>query len=68
MQLEVPNMPFIEVHYLEGRTDKQVDQLAQAITDAVAKIFEVEKENVWIQFIEVPKNRFASGGVLRSKK
>lgn len=61
-------MPFIEVHYLEGKTGEQVERLAQAITDAVAEIFRVDKEEVWIQFIEVPKNRFASGGVLRSKK
>lgn len=61
-------MPFIEVHYLEGRTDEQVEQLAHAITDAVTKIFKVDKEHVWIQFIEVPKKSFAIGGVLRSKK
>lgn len=61
-------MPYVEVHYLEGRTEEQVEQLAKAITDAVVKIFKVEKESVWIEFDEMPKTHFASGGVLRSKK
>jgi 4-oxalocrotonate tautomerase len=61
-------MPYVEVHYLEGRTEEQVEQLAKAITDAVVKIFKVEKDSVWIEFDEMPKTHFASGGVLRSKK
>jgi 4-oxalocrotonate tautomerase len=61
-------MPYVEVHYLEGRTEEQVEQLAKAITDAVVKIFKVEKESVWIEFDEMPKTHFASSGVLRSKK
>jgi 4-oxalocrotonate tautomerase len=61
-------MPYVEVHYLEGRTEEQVEQLAKAITDAVVKIFKVEKDSVWIEFDEMAKTHFASGGVLRSKK
>jgi len=66
--LEVSYMPFIEVHYLEGRTEEQLEQLAKAITDAVVKIFQVREDVVWIKFSEMPKTHFATGGVLRSKK
>ena len=58
-------MPFIEIHYLEGRTKEQREKLAKAITDAVSDIFEVPKEVVWIQFSEMKKECFASGGTLR---
>ncbi len=61
-------IPFIEVHHLEGRTEEQRQKLAQAITDAVAEIFKVQKDSIWIKFSEMPKNYFASGGMLRSKK
>jgi 4-oxalocrotonate tautomerase len=61
-------MPFIEVHYLEGRTEDQRQRLAKAITDAVAEIFQVSKDVVWIEFREMPKTHFATDGILRSKK
>lgn len=66
--LRILDMPFIEVHCLEGRTDAQFQQLAKAITDAVAEIFKVSKDAVWIEFSEMPKNRFATGGNLAGKK
>jgi len=61
-------MPFIEIHFVEGRTEEQRERLAKAITDAVAEIFGVSKENVWIEFDEMPRTHFATGGVLRSKR
>jgi 4-oxalocrotonate tautomerase len=64
----VKTIPFIEVHHLEGRTEEQRQKLAKAITDAVVEIFKVDKDSVWIQFSEMPKSYFASGGTLRSKK
>ncbi|MEM3550815.1 MAG: 2-hydroxymuconate tautomerase [Candidatus Bathyarchaeia archaeon] len=60
-------MPFIEIHYLDGRTEEQLEKLAKAITDAVVEIFGVPRDVVWIKFSEMPKTRFATGGVLRSK-
>ena len=61
-------MPFIEIHHLEGRTEEQRQKLAQAITDAVAEIFKVQKDSVWIKFSEMTKSYFATGGILKSKK
>jgi len=61
-------MPFVEIHYLEGRTQEQKERLAKAITDAVTKIFEVPEEAVWIEFDEMAKTDFAVGGVPKSRK
>ncbi|MEM2677001.1 MAG: 2-hydroxymuconate tautomerase [Candidatus Bathyarchaeia archaeon] len=61
-------MPFVQVHLLEGRTEKQREEIAKAFTDALVKILGVPKEVVWIQFIDMPKSHFAVGGVLKSKE
>jgi len=61
-------MPFVQVNLVEGRSQEQIEKLAEAITEAFVKILGVSKEIVWIEFNEMPKTRFAQGGVLRSKK
>jgi len=60
--------PFVQIHMVEGRTDEQREKLAKLITDAVVETLQVQKESVWISFIDMPKTHFATGGVLRSKK
>lgn len=61
-------MPFIQMHMLEGRTQEQREKLAKAITDATVEILKVNKEDVWIEFNDMPKTHFATGGILRSSK
>jgi 4-oxalocrotonate tautomerase len=61
-------MPYVQVNLLEGRSEEQIERLVEAITDAFVNILGVPKEVVWIEFNEMPKNRFAQGGVLRSKR
>jgi 4-oxalocrotonate tautomerase len=61
-------MPYVQINLLEGRSEEQIEKLVEAITDAIVKIFGVPKEVVWIEFNEMRKNRFAQGGVLRSKR
>ena len=65
---EVVDLPFIQVSLVEGRTEKQREELTKAITDAVVEIMGSKREDVWIFFNDNPKNHFATGGVLRSKK
>jgi len=64
----VIQMPFVQVNILEGRSQEQIEQLAEAITEAFVQVLGVSKELVWIEFNEMPKNKFAQGGILRSKK
>ena len=61
-------MPFIQLNLVEGRTEKQREELTKAITDAVVEIIGAKREDVWILFNDMPKTHFATGGVLRSKK
>jgi len=61
-------MPFIQVNLVGGRTEEQRERLTKAITDAVVDILGVSKDSVWIEFNDMPKTHFATGGVLRSKK
>jgi len=61
-------MPYIQVNMVEGRAQEQREKLTKAITDAVVEILKVDKENVWIEFNDMPKTHFATGGILRSKK
>mgnify|MGYP001025890792 FL=1 len=61
-------MPFVEVHMVEGRTDEQREKIAKAFTETLVEILGVSKDVVWIQFVDMPKTHFATGGVLKSKK
>lgn len=61
-------MPFIEVHMVKGRTNEQREKIVKAFTDALVEILGVSKDVVWIQFVEMPKTHFATGGILRSEK
>lgn len=61
-------MPFVQVHLLEGRTEEQGEKIARAFTEALVEILGVQREVVWIQFVDIPKTHFATGGVLRSKR
>lgn len=62
------NMPFVQIHMIEGRSGEQREKLAKAITDLMVEVLGVPKDVVWIQFIDMPKTHFATSGVLRSKK
>ena len=55
-------MPIVNVQMYSGRTQKEKDRLAEAITDNVVKILNVTKEEVIVVFTEAPHgNWFASG-------
>jgi 4-oxalocrotonate tautomerase len=64
----VVDLPFIQVNLVEGRTEKQREELTKAITDAFVKIIGNKREDVWILFNDMPKTHFAIGGVLRNKE
>ena len=49
-------MPIITVSMYSGRTQREKDRLAEAITEDVIKILKVEKKDVIIVFQEEPHN------------
>ena len=60
-------MPFIQVNLIEGRTEKQREELTKAITDAVVEIIGASREDVWVFFNDMPITHFSARGVLRNK-
>lgn len=57
-------MPMVTVDWLEGRSQTQKAQLAEALTKAFVEIAHVAPQQVWIVFRDVPKADWAMGGHL----
>lgn len=53
---------------LQGRTTEQKRKLAQRITDAMVEEAGARREAVVVTMVEVPKESYASGGVLMADK
>ena len=58
-------MPIVTIKMIEGRTDDQKRALVKEVTEAVSKTVNAPVENVWVSIEEMPKNNFATGGVLK---
>ena len=56
-------MPIISVHMYNGRTQREKDRLAEAITENVVKILNVSREEVIILFTEASHGNWYSSGV-----
>ena len=56
-------MPVITNSTYSGRTQREKDRLAEAITDDVIKILNVEKKDVIIVFHEEPHGNWYAEGI-----
>jgi 4-oxalocrotonate tautomerase len=56
-------MPVITISTYSGRTQREKDRLAEAITEDVVKIFDVEKRGVIVVFQEEPHGNWYSEGI-----
>lgn len=56
-------MPVITVSMFSGRTQKEKDRFAEAITDETVKILGVKREDVIIVFQEQPHGNWYASGV-----
>jgi 4-oxalocrotonate tautomerase len=61
-------MPLIQITMLTGRTTDQKRKLAQRMTDAMVEEAAARRDAVVVVFNEVPKESYASGGVLMADK
>ena len=61
-------MPLIHVELVEGRTKEQQKQLGEAITKATVDIVKVPAEAVKVIFVDMKKDEFMEGGILRSER
>jgi len=55
-------MPFIHIHWYEGRSDEQKLELARRITDAMVEVGKTSAEHVWIRFEDSKKSDWVMGG------
>lgn len=51
-------MPFVEVHWFEGRTDEQKAEIAKQIQKALEDVAGVQPGHCWIKFSDSPKTDF----------
>jgi 4-oxalocrotonate tautomerase len=56
-------MPIITVAMYSGRTQRDKDRLAEAITEDVVNILRVEKKDVIVVFEEAPHGNWYASGV-----
>jgi 4-oxalocrotonate tautomerase len=56
-------MPIITVAMYSGRTQRDKDRLAEAITEDVVNILKVEKKDVIVEFEEAPHGNWYASGV-----
>jgi 4-oxalocrotonate tautomerase len=56
-------MPIVTVSVFSGRTQREKDRLAEAITESVCKILGVEKKEVIVVFQEAPHGNWYVEGV-----
>jgi 4-oxalocrotonate tautomerase len=57
------SVPIITVAMYSGRTQREKDRLAEAITEDVAKILKVEKKEIIIMFQEASHGNWYSSGI-----
>jgi 4-oxalocrotonate tautomerase len=56
-------MPIVTVSMYTGRTQRDKDRLAEAITEDVVNILKVEKKDVIIVFLEASHGNWYASGV-----
>lgn len=59
-------MPHVQITMLAGRTLEQKRRVVKRVTDLLSQELEVKPEAVVITLIEVPRENYARGGVLKS--
>ena len=60
-------MPVLRVSLWSGRSKDQKTALAKALTDTMVTVAKVPVQSVIIQFEELPKENWATGGQLHSE-
>ena len=56
-------MPIVTISMYSGRTQREKDRLAEAMTEDISNILKVKKEEVIIVFQEAPHGNWYSSGV-----
>jgi len=54
-------MPFIEIHWYEGRSDEQKAEIAKRIETALGEIADIPPEHCWVKFSDTKKSDLIIG-------
>jgi len=54
-------MPFVHVHWFEGRSDEQKAAIAKRIEAALVEVADVKPEHCWVKFSDSKKTDFLIG-------
>jgi 4-oxalocrotonate tautomerase len=54
-------MPFIHIHWFEGRSDEQKAEIAKRIEEAMVEIAGTAPDHVWVKFSDSSKSDFIIG-------
>lgn len=60
-------MPILRVSMWSGRSKEQKAELAKALTETMVQVTKVSAQAVTIQFEELPKENWATGGILHTE-
>ena len=58
-------MPFVHVHWFEGRTDEQKAEIAKRIEEALVEVAGAAPEHCWVKFSDSSKSDFIIGEPVR---
>jgi len=54
-------MPYVHVHWFEGRTDEQKREIAKRIEEALVEVAGASPEHCWVKFSDSKKSDFIIG-------
>jgi 4-oxalocrotonate tautomerase len=55
-------MPIVTIEWFEGRSADQKREIAERLTDLLADVGKMPRDQVWIRFVDSPKGDWAIGG------
>jgi 4-oxalocrotonate tautomerase len=56
------NMPIVQIHMMEGRSDAQKEAVIREVTEALVRALDAPKESVRVLINEMPKQHFGIAG------
>ncbi len=51
-------MPFVQIHWFEGRSDEQKAEIAKRIEEALVNVAGAAPEHCWVKFSDSKKSDF----------
>jgi 4-oxalocrotonate tautomerase len=58
-------MPVVTIEWYEGRSPEQKRELAEKLTELLVDVGNVQRNQVWIRFVDSPKSEWAMGGEIQ---